>query len=229
MTSTSTVHRAPTAEVALRRRQVVAVITVVLGAVALTVALRSEPGSWVFVAGSLLVGTIWLVGGLLTGPVRAGGLRHPDGSPRSPVVPAALLGLLLLGIFLVGAILISRIDLLREPLDDLLAHSTRGGVLIAAAVTALTGAAEEVFFRGGLFSVIPRWPVLVSTAVYLVTTLGAGVPLLVLAALLVGLVTGQQRQVSGGVLAPTITHLTWSLGMLLLLPGVLSFADRLLG
>ena len=49
-------------------------------------------------------------------------------------------------------------------------------------------------------------------------------PLLILAGALVGLVVGFQRRVTGGILGPTITHLTWSLGMLFLLPPVL---DRL--
>ncbi len=50
----------------------------------------------------------------------------------------------------------------------------------------------------------------------------AGIPLLVLAAAILGLVVGLQRRVTGGILGPTITHLTWSLGMLFLLPLVLS-------
>jgi membrane protease YdiL (CAAX protease family) len=37
-----------------------------------------------------------------------------------------------------------------------------------------------------------------------------------------GLVVGLQRRVTGGILGPAITHVTWSLGMLFLLPGVLS-------
>ena len=46
----------------------------------------------------------------------------------------------------------------------------------------------------------------------------------ILAAALVGLVVAFQRRVTGGILGPIITHLTWSLGMLFLLPPVL---DRL--
>ncbi len=49
-------------------------------------------------------------------------------------------------------------------------------------------------------------------------TAASGIPLLVLAAALVGLVVGLQRRVTGGILGPVITHLTWSLGMLFLLP-----------
>jgi membrane protease YdiL (CAAX protease family) len=42
--------------------------------------------------------------------------------------------------------------------------------------------------------------------------------ILVFAAIAVGLVLGLQRRATGGVLAPTITHVTWSLLMLLVLP-----------
>ena len=39
---------------------------------------------------------------------------------------------------------------------------------------------------------------------------------------ILGCVTGLQRRVTGGILGPIITHLTWSLGMLFLLPGALT-------
>ena len=52
-------------------------------------------------------------------------------------------------------------------------------------------------------------------------TAASGIPLLVLAGLLLGLVTGLQRRVTGGILGPIITHLTWSMGMLFILPKLL--------
>ena len=66
--------------------------------------------------------------------------------------------------------------------------------------------------------------VAVTTVVYTLVTATSGIPLLVFAAALVGLVVAFQRRVTGGILGPAITHLTWSLGMLYLLPPVL---DRL--
>jgi membrane protease YdiL (CAAX protease family) len=86
-------------------------------------------------------------------------------------------------------------------------------------VTLLNGVAEEVFFRGGLFAAIGRrQPVLISTLVYAAATLATGNPMLVLAALTLGLVLALQRRASGGILAPIITHVTWSMMMLFLLP-----------
>ena len=63
-----------------------------------------------------------------------------------------------------------------------------------------------------------RHAVAVTTIVYTLVTATSGIPLLVLAGALVGLVVGLQRRVTGGILGPVITHLTWSLGMLFLLP-----------
>jgi len=64
--------------------------------------------------------------------------------------------------------------------------------------------------------------VLVTTVVYTLTTVATGNVMLVFAALLLGLLVGTQRRVSGGVLAPMLTHVTWSLGMLLILPPLMS-------
>jgi uncharacterized protein len=42
--------------------------------------------------------------------------------------------------------------------------------------------------------------------------------MLVFAAATLGLVLGLQRRASGGVLAPILTHITWSSSMVLILP-----------
>ena len=42
----------------------------------------------------------------------------------------------------------------------------------------------------------------------------------VLAAVLLGLIVGLQRRASGGILAPILTHCTWSLAMLFALPAI---------
>ena len=42
--------------------------------------------------------------------------------------------------------------------------------------------------------------------------------MLAFAAVLLGTVVGLQRRASGGILAPILTHCTWSLAMLFVLP-----------
>ncbi len=86
------------------------------------------------------------------------------------------------------------------------------------AITFFNGVVEELFFRGALYAALPRNQVLITTVLYALTTVGSGIPLLVLAGTLIGLVTALQRRVTGGFLGPMITHVTWSTGMLLLLP-----------
>jgi membrane protease YdiL (CAAX protease family) len=62
--------------------------------------------------------------------------------------------------------------------------------------------------------------VLISTALYALATVAGGNPVLVFAAALLGTVVGLERRASGGILAPILTHITWSLSMLLVLPPI---------
>ncbi len=94
---------------------------------------------------------------------------------------------------------------------------------LVAVITAVNGVAEELYFRGALYAGVGRrHAVLVTTVVYALVTAASGIPLLVLAAAILGLVVGLQRRVTGGILGPVVTHVTWSLGMLFLLPEALS-------
>jgi membrane protease YdiL (CAAX protease family) len=54
--------------------------------------------------------------------------------------------------------------------------------------------------------------------VYFLATLATGNVMLAFAALVLGLVVGLQRRASGGVLAGVLTHVTWSLLLLVALP-----------
>jgi membrane protease YdiL (CAAX protease family) len=103
--------------------------------------------------------------------------------------------------------------------DALLDHARYGSLVLVTITTVVSGVAEELFFRGSLFAALPaRWRVAGSSVLYAVATVFTGVPLLVLAALALGLLVSAQRRVTGGFLGPVITHLTWSVGMLYLLP-----------
>jgi membrane protease YdiL (CAAX protease family) len=58
----------------------------------------------------------------------------------------------------------------------------------------------------------------VTTLAYTVATLATGNLMLGFAAVVLGAVVGLQRRASGGILAPILTHVTWSLSMLFALP-----------
>lgn len=206
-------------DAAFRRRRVVAALTLVVGAGVLAWALRIPAGDRTFYPATLGLAAVWAGGALLSGPLHLGLAHTRGGSQARPIVQSLVLGLLLLGVFLAGAAVVARLPALRNPVDDLLDHARFGSLPLVALITALNGAAEELYFRGAAFAAVGRrQAVLVTTLVYTAVTAAAGIPLLILAGAIIGLVTGLQRRVTGGILGPIITHLTWSLGMLLVLP-----------
>jgi membrane protease YdiL (CAAX protease family) len=208
-----------------RRRRVVAAITYAVGAVTLAATLRITPGDERFYLAALALAGVWALGAVLSGPLHLGSGHTRAGGQARPVVQSLALGVLLLGLFLAGAVVVARVPVLREPVDELLDHARFGSVPVVLAITMVNGVVEELYFRGALYSAFPRTHAVAATTVlYALTTVGSGVPLLVLAAVLLGVVTALQRRVTGGVLGPIITHITWSSGMLLLLPPVLELA-----
>jgi CAAX protease family protein len=206
-----------------RRRRIVTGLTLLGGALALGWALAIRPGDPLFYPATIGIAAIWVVGALASGPLRLGRARTRAGGTSRAVLQGLILGGLLLALFLAGGLLVARIPALRDPVDTLLAHAGFGALPVVAAITALNGIAEELFFRGAVFAALPpRWRLAGSTALYALATAASGVPLLVLAAVALGLVTGLQRRATGGVSGPIVTHLTWSLGMLLALPWALN-------
>lgn len=203
----------------LRRRIVVAVVTVV-GAVLLGFSLSTEPGDTLFYPLTLALAATWVVGGLASGRLHLGWTRGRD-RPVRPIVVPILLGLAVGAVFIVGALIVREIEPLRQYVEDVLAFARFGSLPLVVVVTLLNGIAEEVFFRGGLYAAIGvKHPVAISTGVYALATLASGNPMLVFAALFLGTVLGLERRASGGILAPILTHITWSLVMLLVLPPV---------
>ena len=209
---------------AFRRRRWVAGATLVVGTAVLGWALRIAPGDRLFYVATLALAAVWTAGALLSGPLHLGRARTRAGdATSSAVVQSLALGVMLLALFLAGAVVVARIPFLREPVDDLLDHAQVGSLALVAVITAVNAVAEELYFRGGLYAAIGRrHAVLLTTVAYALVTAGSGIPLLVVAAAVLGLVVGLQRRVTGGILGPVVTHLTWSIGMLFMLPWALS-------
>ena len=83
----------------------------------------------------------------------------------------------------------------------------------------VNGVAEEVFFRGALYTALGRhYPVLISTVLYVAAAMASGNLMLGFAAIILGTVCALERRASGGVLAPMLTHFVWGLIMVLALP-----------
>ncbi len=204
----------------LRRRQLVTVCVVVLGAVGLALSLRVDPGSRWFYAASLGVAGVWAVGAFASGPLHLGRIQVGQGTSR-PVATPIVLGLLLAGIFVAGAFLVRTLDFLHGlegQVVKVIDYADQGSLPLLVLVTVVSGIAEELFFRGAAYAAIPVHPVLWTTAAYAVATAATGNVMLTFAALLLGLVVGLERRASGGILGPILTHCTWSLTMLIALP-----------
>ena len=200
-------------------RRVVTAVFVVVGAGVLAWSLAIEPGSPRFYVATLLLAATWTVGAFASGPLYLGRVSTPSrDSLRRPVAGAILLGLVLAGIFVLGALVVHQIPFLDRQVSTVLAHASAGVTPILVFITVVNGIAEELFFRGALYAAIPRHPVVISTLAYTVATLATGNLMLGFAAILLGLVVGLERRASGGVLAPVLTHVTWSTTMLFLLP-----------
>jgi hypothetical protein len=104
---------------------------------------------------------------------------------------------------------------------SVLNYAEHGSDSWVLATTLANGVAEEVFFRGALFTVLGSpHPVTGSTAVYMLTTCATRNPALVVAAGVMGTVFAVQRRSSGGLLAPMLTHVTWSALMVRFLPAL---------
>ena len=200
-----------------RRRQLVTATVVVLGSIVLGVSLRIEPGSPTFYYATLALAALWTLGGFASGPLHLGRIQMGEIHAR-PILQPIALGLALAGVFILGALAVREIPLLESQVNAVLDFAAQGSGAIIVVVTVLNGIAEELFFRGAVYAAVRRHQVAVTAVAYCLTTAGTGNLMLVFAALVLGVVVGLQRRASGGVLAPILTHVTWSSTMLFVLP-----------
>lgn len=202
---------------AFRRRQLVALAVVVVGGAVLGWSMRIDYGDPLFYVATVLLAAVWVVGAFASGPLHLGRVEHRSRLKR-PVAGPIALGLALTLLFVAGAFVVREIPFLEEQVGDVLGYADQGTFVVVLLVTLLNGVAEELFFRGAAYAALPRHPVAWTTVAYALTTVTTGNPMLVLAAVLLGLVVGLERRASGGVMGPVLTHVTWSTSMLVLLP-----------
>lgn len=198
-----------------RRRAVVAA-TLPLGCALLARSLRAAPGSRAFYAGTAAVAAAWTGGALASGPIPV--------RPRDGLTPATVAGPVVVGVTaFAGFYAAARLSRHVPPLERAVARALRladdAQVPAVLTTTLANGAAEELFFRGALVAALgeegPSWR---AAAIYAVATGATGNPALVLAAGVMGPVFDLVRSRSGGVGAPILTHLTWSVLMVRGLP-----------
>lgn len=209
-------HQQP--DSAFRRRRIVVAITLVVGAVLLWRSLSVRPGDSTFYPLAAALAATWVIGGFASGPLHLGWIA--TGSRlRRPVITPLTIGVLSALVFVLGALVVREIGPLRDITDRVLAHAREGSVPLIALLTLVNGVAEEIFFRGALYAAIGRrHAVLFSTVLYTLATVATGNIMLVFAAALLGCAWALQRRASGGILAPMISHVTWSAAMVFILP-----------
>ncbi|MCX6395484.1 MAG: CPBP family intramembrane metalloprotease [Propionibacteriales bacterium] len=218
LTHVVAVERRETDAEQTRRRQVVAG-TSMAGAALLGASLSTRPGSKQFYLSTGAVAGVWAVGGLLSGRLHLGWIETRDSTLRRPIVTPLATGVAAFGCFYGIALVAREIPVLDRAISRVLLFADEGDDRLVLLTTLANGFGEEVFFRGALYAALgDRSPVLASTAIYAAATTTTRNPALVLAAGVMGTLFGLQRRASGGIQAPTITHLTWSTLMLRFLP-----------
>ena len=211
-------HWQPDAE--FRRRRIVVAITLLVGATLLGVSFATEQGDPQFYPLTLGLAAVWAIGSFASGPLHLGHINF-GGALRRPILTPIVVGLVLAAIFAVGGLVIRTIPPLASLTEDVIGYARANNLWIVFVILIINGIAEELFFRGALFAAIGvRHPVLISTVIYALATVAGGNPVLVFAAAVLGAVVGLQRRAGGGVLAPILTHLTWSSAMLFALPPI---------
>jgi hypothetical protein len=203
------------------RRRIVVVIFLVIGAVVLGFSLKTPPGDRSFYLWTFLLAGVWFVGAMLSRPIHLGRIQV-RGRNQRPYITGTLIGLGLGGLFLVGGLVARTIPRVHDLIARVLQYAEHGSLWLVLGITLINGIAEECFFRGAVYAALGRhYPVVISTLVYIAATLASGNLMLSFAAIILGTVCALERRITGGVVAPILTHFWWSVLMVLALPPII--------
>lgn len=205
----------------IRRRRIVVAVVLVIGGALLGYSLTRPPGDASFYWLTLALAGVWALGAFVSGPLHLGCVRF-RGRNQRPVITGTLIGLGLGAVFVVAGLVAREIPGVREYITRVLEFANYGPLILVTFITVINGVAEELFFRGALYTALGKWhPVLVSTVLYVcATSLTTGNPMLGIAAIILGTVCAFERRATGGVLAPMLTHFFWGLVLVLALPPI---------
>lgn len=199
------------------RRGPVLAATGIGGTALLGLSLSTRPGSPRFYILTMGLAGTWAAGALSSGPLP---LSRP-GCRRGAhaVVMPVLTGAASFGLFYGAARLARHIPPLNRAIGTVLGYADRGSMPLVLLTASANAVAEEMFFHGALWSATQQsHPIAATTLAYAATTAATRNPALVLAGTATGILFGFQRHTSGGILAPALSHLTWSILMLTCLP-----------
>ena len=198
-----------TGAVLARRRRTVAA-TGLVGAALLGAGLTAPAGSGRFYGLTAATAATYVAGSLASGPIRRGSRR---------VLAPAALGAGAFGVFYTGGLVARRIPFARRAISRILGYAAQGIDPLVVGVAFANGVAEEMYFRGAVYDAAGgKRPLATSTVAYVAATTATRNPALVFASVLMGALFAVQRQATGGVQSPAITHLVWTVLMMRFLP-----------
>jgi uncharacterized protein len=200
-----------------RCRAVIA--TGVGGAGLLGISLSSPPGSRRFYLLTTGLAGTWAAGALGSGPLPVGlDLIRRRELCYALSVPV-LTGAGAFGLFYGAARIARYIPALDRAIGSVLRYEHDGSTPVVLLTASANALAEELFFRGALWALVEdSHPVITTTLAYAMATASTRNPALVLAGAATSVLFGLQRRTTCGILAPALSHLTWSLLMLRYLP-----------
>jgi membrane protease YdiL (CAAX protease family) len=155
-------------------------------------------------------------GSLLSGPVPL----QPDRRAASrTVLGAVVAGVIACAGFLAAALVARHLPVIGQALDRVLATADAGPTALVLLIALTNGIGEELFFRGALHAALePNHPAITTTIAYVVVTAATGNLALIIAAAVMAVAFTLERLSTRGVVAPMVTHMTWSTLMVLALP-----------
>lgn len=189
-----------------------------LGAAGLFAARQAGDGTPGFYAATAATAIVYAVSWWFLGSHRS----FTGPAIAAEIARGVAIGAVLTCVFVTGAVVVSRVPFLAGPVGQLLSTTSVGGVAPTLFVLVVNGIGEELVFR----DVVPRQLEaagvvhvgVASVASYVLVTVAMGVPLLLFAAAVIGAVAYYEAARSKRLYSPIALHLTWSVGMLFILP-----------
>jgi CAAX protease family protein len=211
------------------RRGRIVTVTGISGAGLLAASLSVRAGSRQFYLLTTGLAATWAGGALATGPLPWGRIQDHGNVPHRLMVMPVLTGAGAFGLFYGAARLARHMPVLNQAIAAALRYAEDGSAPLVLLTASANAVAEELFFRGALWSLTEQaqaHPLATTTLAYTVTTAVTRNPALTIAGTATSVLFGLHRRASGGVLAPILTHLTWSLLMLHCLPPLFETPDH---
>jgi CAAX protease family protein len=192
------------------RRRYAVLGSLAMGVVMLKAAFAAPENSPAFYLCGFAAAAVWLAGGVLGGPVRAGWQRGESGH-RRPIVGPFLAGGVAFAMFAVAVFAARHLPLLSGAVDVIRGKADVAPIVLVVPLAVVSAVAEEVFFRGAVVDALPaRHAAAGATVIYVAVTTVTGNAAMVVAAAVMGPLFMLERSSTRGVLAPAITHVTWS-------------------